>query len=186
MDAWQIVKEQGDGDGEARFVLDAASWRCGESPATMNEAGSPPPDGEYESHVAVYYLGQEVARWPWVDMIRQGTATRLRLRPMEQYHLLPLALPSDTATMVSHIPAGLKAVIPPVVDPDSAFIPAVRSALPDKLIAGDRTSLDSPLALLPRRESPGEWGLAGAAVVWKNAQAVLYRPGPNEIGRAHV
>ena len=175
VDAWQIVKEQGDGDGEARFVLDAAGWRCGATPATLNETGPPPPDGEYEAHVAVYYLGQQVARWPWLDMVRRGQEVRLQLRPMEQYHLLPLPLPAGVAALASSIPVGLRAVAPPVADPDSAFIPIARSQLSGRLTPGDRTSAASPLVLLPRREIAADWGLGAATVVWKNTQAVLYR-----------
>lgn len=175
IDAWQIVKEQGDGDGEARFVLDASGWRCGEASAQLNQGGAPPPDGEYEAHVAVYYLGLEVARWPWVAISRQGQEVRLQLRPMEQYHLLPIPLPTDVARLASHIPDGLNVVAPAVTDPDSAFIAVARWKLKDRLVARDQTALDAPLVLLPRRESPGDWGLGGAAVVWRNSQAVLYR-----------
>ncbi|MEK7214728.1 MAG: hypothetical protein AAB289_03945, partial [Chloroflexota bacterium] len=165
-----------DGDGEARFVLDASGWRCGETSAQMNPGGAPPPDGEYEAHVAVYYLGLEVARWPWIDISRRRQEVRLRLRPMEQYHLLPIPLPTDVAALASHIPDGLNLVAPvAATDPDSAFIAVVRSTLKEKLVSQDQTSLDAPLVLLPRRERPDDWGLGGATVVWRNSQAVLYR-----------
>ena len=172
---WQLNRARQEGAGRATFVLDAAAWQCGASAATLRpQHGRPLQDGRYEAHLAVYYVGQEVQRWPWLAFdIAGGQVNGPQTQPLPPYVVQYLPIPNEVRQLERALPPDASVILPGASDPDGSFIVVARHVLADRF-TNEQTGTPR-YGLLPHDEPHEAWGFASAEKVWSNREAVLLR-----------
>ena len=184
---WHLARRHGSGGGRASFALDLASWTCGAAPSALHPASTAPPiDGTYEAHLAVYYVNEEVLRWPWLTFTaHSGRITQLKQSQIPPYAVQYLPVPREVISLGQTLPENARIYVPPFVDPDSSFIPVTVAALAEHRFFADEPrhlpgarpgepGVVYPYALLPAGEAPEPWGFDRAQRLWANDRATLY------------
>ncbi len=177
---WQLVRGMKESHGKTSFVLDLSSGFCGPSASQLAPSGGViAGDGAYQAHLAVYYVGEEILRKSLLTFrVSSGRVEDLRVVAGEGYLVQYFSTPREVYALAKFIPVGAEVFVPRLVDPDRSFIQAAASFLRDRVAIveepGQRAVLPN-YALLPVGDQPDRWGYGNSALLWKNAEAVLYR-----------
>ncbi len=176
---WRLGDLRGRSGSSIQLTLDFAGNRCNGRPLPF-----PISPGEYEAHLAIYYVSQEVLRWPWFRVVVTSTGAEVHPLSHPPYGIVHLDPPREVQSLRDALPVGEPVYAPRGPHPDYSFIPVAAKALEERTLVGGGMVRR---ALLPTGERPEAHGLREAVRVWSNGEAVLYQtaqsqPGPRALG----
>lgn len=168
---WQLATAKRRETNSVHWQGDLTDARCGaEGPRQVR------PEGDYEAHLAVYHVNEEVYRKRWLRFsIVNGEVANVRRENLSPYTVQYLGTPREVTALGRVVPAGATVYLPGGEDPDQSFLRVAAAELGDRRFTADLATTSAPdFALVPIGTDLARLGLAGATPAWRGSAAELY------------
>ena len=152
---------------------DLTDARCGDAAPRVPRA-----DGEYEGHLALYHVNEEVYRQRWLRFsIRDGRVTNQRLDALPPYIVQYLSPPKEVLALATFLAPGAEVYLPVARELDHSFIATAVATLADRRWIADLSEHDARpgYLLLPTAMAPESMGVERTSLLWEGQSARLYR-----------
>jgi len=152
---------------------DLTDARCGDGAPPLPRA-----DGDYEGHLALYHVNEEVYRQRWLRFtIRDGVVANQRLDELPPYVVQYLSPPKEVLALGRVLPPDATVYLPVARELDHSFIATAAATLADRRFITNIGPGDAlpAYALLPATVTPPELAITNVQLLWEGQSANLYR-----------